>query len=107
MPESDRLQLLRQQRKLMQEQLALLDRQITLEAGSPPPTLPAPTGMPPPVSLPPPSAAAETDADALLAKFAATEEKHGVSKFGCWLGLVIVLLLLGVIIGGVLYFFYR
>jgi len=122
MPESERLQMLRQQRALMLEQLALLDRQIALETGAAPPTpavapAPAPVAAPiaaagaaaRPASLPPISPAAEAEADALLAQLTGEQKKNPslVSKTGCWLVFFGLMIIGCGIVVAVLHFFYR
>lgn len=113
MPESERLQVLRQQRALVLEQLASLDKQIALEAGLvaradpsaaivvPPPATPLPAN-------PPVTAAKEAAAAALLAELTATESApETFSKSGCWLAFGAVMLAAGAIVAAIYFFFYR
>jgi hypothetical protein len=116
MPESERLQVLRQQRALMQQQLALIDRQIALEAGAPSPASSAPTPAPTVVAVPPvtPAAAslsraeAEAEAEALLAKLIENgENRTAISKGRIWMAFLGLMLCGASILYGLWFFFYR
>jgi hypothetical protein len=112
MPDSERLQVLRQQRALMVEQLALLDRQIALEAGTAatPSTQAAAESIlhSPAPARPLVSPRAEAEADALLAQLVASErDPRAFSKSGCWLIFSGVMLAALAVVGVIYYFFYR
>ena len=89
---SDRLKDLQRQRALAQEQLAWLDREITRESGTPPPSIPAPPAGRPVL--------AEADAEALLAQYRTDPQalQRGVKR-GCFLYFFAAfgLLLLGIL----------
>jgi hypothetical protein len=112
MPESERLQVLRQQRALVQEQLALLDRQIALEArtAAAPVTQAAADSIlrSPASARPPVSPRAEAEADALLAQLVASEgDSRAFSKSGCWMIFSLVMVVALALVGVIYYFFYR
>jgi hypothetical protein len=115
MPESARLQALRQQRALLLEQLALLEKQIALEAELPP-AAPATTAKEAAASIlanaavtrPKVATKAEAEADALLSQLVASEGNPGAfSKSGCWLIFSVAMLAALGLVGVVYYFFYR
>jgi hypothetical protein len=92
-PDANRLQELRRQRALVQEQLAWLDREIAALAALAAPSaaaapLPAPrvaASSTPAEILPAKVARFTTEEDALMAEFAAEEGKRGaITKGGCW-----------------------
>jgi hypothetical protein len=112
MPDSERLHVLRQQRALMVEQLALIDRQIALEAGTAatPSTQAAADAIlhsPAPARAPVPPRA-DAEADALLAQLVASErDPRAFSKSGCWMIFSIGMVAALAVVGVIYYFFYR
>lgn len=105
-PPDDRLQDLRRQRTLVQEQLAWLDREIAAAAGTAAPHPPAPP--PPPQNPPatPPVLPADQDMEAILESYRA-EASSGPAdaRRGCYLVFFTGLALVTLAVLG--WYFYR
>jgi hypothetical protein len=82
MPSPDeRLQELRRQRALVQEQLAFLDREIATASGQAKPTAPA-AQIPPPMSAAPPAESGEVS-EVIKAFEAESRSNPANAKWGC------------------------
>jgi len=104
---SERLNDLQRQRALILEQLAWLDREIAAAAGEPPQAKKASTSTAPPAAPAFAPAAAEREAEAIIAEFGAGSHNPVESaRRGCFIIFGLALLLLGLGIYG-FYLYYR
>ena len=104
---SERLNDLQRQRALILEQLAWLDQEIAAAAGEPPQAKKALTTVAPPAAPAFAPAAAEREADAIIAEFRADSHNPVQSaRRGCFLFFGLALLFLGLGVFG-FYLYYR